>query len=100
MLLANQIKIRPREHLVEIQYTCQSGSLAYLSLAAVLLASDLLGGDESSLLGLDLGHWLGALVLRSSRIHLRSRVLGDAIDGAVAGHFELKVRTKSESCKS
>lgn len=79
---------------------------AYLSLAAVLLASDLLGGDESSLLGLDLGHWLGALVLRSSRIHLRSRVLGDAIDGAVAGHFELKsvkslnvVKLRSFSCR-
>lgn len=61
-----------------------------LSLAAVLLASDLLGRHKSSLLGLDLGHWLGALVLGSSRIHLRSRVLGNAIDGAVAGHFELK----------
>lgn len=72
-----------------------------LSLAAVLLASDRLGGDESSLLGLDLGHWLGALVLSSSRVHLRSRVLGDAIDGAVTGHFELKSPyKKSESSKS
>ena len=76
--------------MVEIQYRELRRVGSYLSLAAVLVASDLLGGDESGLLGLDLGHWLGSLVLRSSRIHLRSRVLGDAIDGAVAGHFELK----------
>ena len=69
----------------------------YLSGTAVLLATNSLGGDKGSLLGLDLGHWLGSLVLGSSRIHLRSRVLGDAIDGAVAGHFGLKsVNKKSE----
>ena len=75
-------------------------SMIYLSGTAVLVTADGLGGDEGSLLGLDLGHWLGSLVLGSSRIHLRSRVLGDAIDGAVAGHFGLKsVNKKSEKGK-